>query len=147
MQKTAPPMRPDAWTSDTIAERSALARTLRDLRVGAGLSQQVLGARLSRPQSYVSKIESAQRRVELGEIQEWARACGKVVRWSFVEQGADDAEPSAPDAEAPRDLHEQGEPDLLSTLTWLLPRLSAVDRSLLYSTIRYLMAHQESERP
>ena len=36
--------------------------------------------------------------------------------------------------------------ELLSSLSWLLPRLSVADHLLLQGTIRYLMEHQETER-
>lgn len=126
-------------------ERSSLARKLRELRSGAGLSQQVLGAALGRPQSYVSKIEGAQRRVELQEIQDWARACGKAVQWTFVDPCAEALD------EAPAQATDQpnttpSESDLPARVAWLLPTLSASDRALLESTIRYLMERQVSDR-
>ena len=124
---------------DSALERASLARKLRELRAGAGLSQQLLGAALGRPQSYVSKIEGAQRRVELQEIQDWARACGKVVRWSFVDDPAPETDdtPEAAPARPP-------EADLAARLAWLIPRLSAADRALLETTLRYLMERQDT---
>ena len=144
MPKTnaAPPA--TTWSPWSTSDRGALAKTLRELRNSAGLSQQVLGARLSRPQSYVSKIESAQRRVELQEIQDWARACCKSVRWTFVDD-AEASEVSARTDEHGSELVGQ-DAELLSSLSWLLPRLSVADHLLLQGTIRYLMEHQETER-
>ena len=144
MQKTSAAPPGSTLTPWSTSDRGALAKTLRELRTTAGLSQQVLGARLNRPQSYVSKIESAQRRVELQEIQDWARACGKSVRWAFVDD-ADAGEDGARTGERDAEIGGQ-DAELLSTLSWLLPRLSVADHLLLQGTIRYLMEHQETER-
>lgn len=109
-------------------ERDDLARKLRELRTGAGLSQQSLGQRLGRPQSYVSKIENAERRVELHEVEEWASALGKSMYWTFVDkEGAGRArEGNGRDA------------DLVAGIAWLLPRLGASERALLQHTVSYL---------
>ncbi len=48
---------------------------LRELREGAGLSQRELGKRLNKPQSYIYNCETANRRVDIAEFIEWARAC------------------------------------------------------------------------
>lgn len=50
-----------------------LAR-LRALRTSAGISQTLLAERLERPQSYVSKVEQGQRRLDLVELVEWLEA-------------------------------------------------------------------------
>lgn len=123
-------------------DRNALARKLRELRVDAGLSQQVLGARLERPQSYVSKIENAERRVELHEIEEWAQATGKTMYWTFVDRDA---------AELPADASgaataSAADADVVASVAWLLPRLGAADRALLQNTVRYLLERLEKER-
>ena len=46
------------------------------MRLDAGLSQVELAARLHRPQSYVSKYESGERRLDLVEFIEVAEAIG-----------------------------------------------------------------------
>ena len=46
------------------------------IRREAGLTQRELAARLKLPQSYVSKIETAERRIDPVECATWARACG-----------------------------------------------------------------------
>ena len=60
--------------------RSPLADVLRRLlvarREAAGLTQVELAAALRRPQSYVSKIERGERRLEVVEFLEYARALG-----------------------------------------------------------------------
>lgn len=49
---------------------------LRRAREDQGIGQQELGARLGRPQSYVSKIETGERRVDLVEMLDICRALG-----------------------------------------------------------------------
>lgn len=144
MQKSTVSVSPVSSAHGQPLERGSLAKRLRELRIAAGLSQAALGSVLGRPQSYVSKIESAQRRVELVEIQDWARACGKAIQWTFVdpsEAGFDDA---AASGELGETLWDRG--DLAGTVAWLVPRLAGADRALLESTIRYLMERQDTER-
>jgi len=47
---------------------SLLQRQLRELRLEAGLTQAEVAALLKRPQSYVSKYESGERRLDIVEI-------------------------------------------------------------------------------
>jgi transcriptional regulator with XRE-family HTH domain len=47
---------------------------LRLAREGQGVGQRELGARLGRPQSYISKIETGERRVDLVEVLDMCRA-------------------------------------------------------------------------
>jgi len=49
---------------------------LRQLRVEAGLTQVELAERLGRPQGYVSKYETGERRLDLVELQQIAHAVG-----------------------------------------------------------------------
>jgi len=46
---------------------------LRAARVEAGLTQAAVAQRLSKPQSYVSKSESGERRLDVLELAEYAR--------------------------------------------------------------------------
>jgi transcriptional regulator with XRE-family HTH domain len=46
------------------------------LREEAGLTQRQLAQRMGKPQSWVYKCESANRRVDLAEFVNWCRACG-----------------------------------------------------------------------
>lgn len=53
-----------------------LAR-LRQARLEASLTQQQVAERLGKPQSFVSKIETGERRVDIVELQILAEAYGK----------------------------------------------------------------------
>ncbi len=59
-----------------MARRSAAYRLfltrLREARRAAGLTQAEVAAKLRRPQSFVSKCESGERRVDVVELQEFA---------------------------------------------------------------------------
>lgn len=50
------------------AEYRRLCKLLRDARDQAGLTQQAVAKRLNRPQSYVSKYESGERRLDVIEF-------------------------------------------------------------------------------
>ena len=60
-----------------MARRSAAYRLflkrLREARRTAGLTQAQVAAKLRRPQSFVSKCESGERRVDVVELQAFAR--------------------------------------------------------------------------
>ena len=62
-------------------ERVQVAATLRRMREEAGLTQQEVAARLRRPQTWVSKCELGERRVDFVELEDWAAACGKPLDW------------------------------------------------------------------
>lgn len=53
-----------------------LVANLRERREKAGLTQVELAVRLGKPQSYVSKYEGGQRRLDLVELREVGRALG-----------------------------------------------------------------------
>lgn len=52
----------------------ALMRVLIETRKSKGMTQHGLAARLDRPQSYVAKIETGERRLDVVEFAEWALA-------------------------------------------------------------------------
>ena len=56
--------------------RAFLAQ-LRRARVESGLTQVEIARRLGRPQTWVSKCELGERRVDFVELEDWAAACGK----------------------------------------------------------------------
>jgi transcriptional regulator with XRE-family HTH domain len=60
----------------TSRYRAFLAR-LRQARMDAGLTQEEIAGRLGRPQTWVSKCELGERRVDFVEIEDFAAACDK----------------------------------------------------------------------
>lgn len=54
----------------------ALVARLADARRASGLTQQALAERLGKPQSYVAKVEGHERRLDVVEFLEMARALG-----------------------------------------------------------------------
>lgn len=52
-----------------------LQDSLRELRENANLTQVELAGKLGRPQSFVSKIESGERRVDIVELEEICKVC------------------------------------------------------------------------
>jgi transcriptional regulator with XRE-family HTH domain len=60
----------------TPADQKKLQGLLRQVRTEAGLTQQEVALRLDRPQSFVSKYESGERRLDLLELREVCRVLG-----------------------------------------------------------------------
>lgn len=58
------------------SEQRQLRRLLRQVRLGAGLRQEDLATRLNKPQSFVSKVESGERRLDVLELREICQAIG-----------------------------------------------------------------------
>lgn len=56
--------------------QDALQRLLRQIRTEAGLRQVDLAAKLGQPQSFVSKCESGERRLDLLELDQVCICCG-----------------------------------------------------------------------
>lgn len=50
-----------------------LIERLKQARLDAGLSQQVVADELNKPQSYISKVESGDRRLDIIEVKEFAK--------------------------------------------------------------------------
>ena len=65
----------------------AFRERLRRARVEAGLTQEEVAARLRRPQTWVSKCEVGERRVDFVELEDWAAACGKPLDWFATKRG------------------------------------------------------------
>ncbi|MDR2032430.1 MAG: helix-turn-helix domain-containing protein [Azoarcus sp.] len=68
------------WSPSHILLRAQL----RELRIRAGVTQAQLAARLGKPQSYVSKVESGERRLDFLEVREYCTGCGQEFM-TFVE--------------------------------------------------------------
>jgi transcriptional regulator with XRE-family HTH domain len=58
------------------SEQIILQGLLRQIRLGAGLRQEDLAERLKEPQSFVSKYESGERRLDLIELRQICQAVG-----------------------------------------------------------------------
>jgi transcriptional regulator with XRE-family HTH domain len=56
--------------------QAQLLELLKQVRTDAGLRQVDLAARLKQPQSYISKYESGERRLDLLELNQVCKACG-----------------------------------------------------------------------
>ena len=56
--------------------QEALCKALADARIKAGLSQQQLAAKLKRHQSFVARMESGERRIDVVEFTVLARVIG-----------------------------------------------------------------------
>jgi transcriptional regulator with XRE-family HTH domain len=59
-----------------IAQRSRLVSLLREIRIEAGLTQMELAVHIERDQTFVSKYESGQRRLDVLELREICQAVG-----------------------------------------------------------------------
>jgi len=66
--------------------RAFLAR-LREAREAAGLTQVQVAKKLGRPQTWVSKCEQGERRVDFVELEDWALACAKTLDWFATKRG------------------------------------------------------------
>ena len=53
-----------------------LVASLRNARKAQGLSQKELGERIGRPQTFVSKVETCERRLDVVETAKWCVALG-----------------------------------------------------------------------
>lgn len=69
--------------SESQAKYRLVAELLQEKRLAAGLRQQDLAERLREPQSYVSKVESGGRRVDLVQLHRYCNALGVSLK-SFV---------------------------------------------------------------
>lgn len=61
---------------DKQQRRAKLGETLASLRIAAGLNQADVAVRIGKPQSFVSKYESAERRIDLSDLEEITAAIG-----------------------------------------------------------------------
>lgn len=58
------------------SQNKILQELLKEMRITAGLTQAELADLLDRPQSYVSKYESGERRLDIAEIRNISVCCG-----------------------------------------------------------------------
>ncbi|MBI2459544.1 MAG: helix-turn-helix transcriptional regulator [Parcubacteria group bacterium] len=54
---------------------------LKQARIDAGLSQQAVADKFNKPQSYISKIESGERRLDVAEMKKFAKIYKKAVNY------------------------------------------------------------------
>lgn len=66
-------------------EHKFMVERLRQARKEAGLDQKRVAALLKRPQSFISKVESGQRRVDVVELRTFARIYGKPIAYFVPE--------------------------------------------------------------
>lgn len=66
-------------------EYKALLKVLYQLRMSSGLRQEDLADKLDEPQSFVSKIESGERRIDLVELNDICEALGSNLE-EFVQE-------------------------------------------------------------
>ncbi|HWS85904.1 MAG TPA: helix-turn-helix transcriptional regulator [Pyrinomonadaceae bacterium] len=59
-----------------LAQRGRLVSLLRELRIEAGLTQVDLAARIEKDQTYISRYESGQRRLDVLEVREICQVVG-----------------------------------------------------------------------
>ena len=59
---------------------------LKTARLEAGLKQEEVGRRLRKPQSYVSKCESGERRVDVVELEQFAEVYGRTFSYFLPER-------------------------------------------------------------
>jgi len=59
-----------------LAQRGRLVSLLRELRIEAGLTQADLAARIEKDQTYISRYESGQRRLDVLEVREICQVVG-----------------------------------------------------------------------
>jgi len=64
-------------------EYAYFVEKLKKARHEAGLTQVQVARKLKRPQSYISTIESGQQRVDVVELQKFAKMYGKEVNYFF----------------------------------------------------------------
>lgn len=64
-------------------EYAYFVEKLRKARQEVGLTQVQVAKKLKRPQSYISNVESGQQRVDVVELQKFAKMYGKDVNYFF----------------------------------------------------------------
>jgi transcriptional regulator with XRE-family HTH domain len=62
-------------------EYTRMRERLREARKAAGMTQEHVAEELGRPQSFVSKVETGERRIDPTELQTFARLYGKPITY------------------------------------------------------------------
>lgn len=62
-------------------EYDVVTKRLREARESLGLTQSEVSAKLQKPQSYISKIERGERRIDIVELAKVAKLYKKNVEW------------------------------------------------------------------
>jgi len=57
-------------------DRASMLALLKAIRTAAGLTQAEMAKKLNQPQSFVSKYESGERRLDILELRQICQACG-----------------------------------------------------------------------
>jgi transcriptional regulator with XRE-family HTH domain len=58
-----------------------IVKKLREARIEAGLSQKDVGVKMGKSQSYISKIESGQRRIDIVQLKMFTGLYGKKIKF------------------------------------------------------------------
>ncbi len=69
-------------SSHTKEYANIIAR-LKNARIERGLSQQVVARKMRKPQSYISKIESGERRLDVAEMKRFAEIYKQSISYFF----------------------------------------------------------------
>ncbi len=83
---------------------------LRQIREEAGLNQTALAQKLGKPQTFISKSEIGERRIDFLETLDFCAACG-VSAGQFIERlqkGASETEKSRKKRQSPRRMDSEG---------------------------------------
>ena len=57
-------------------ENELLTTMMREMRISAGLTQAECAMALAKPQSFVSKVEGGNQRIDLIQLREYCNVCG-----------------------------------------------------------------------
>ncbi|MEK7232285.1 MAG: helix-turn-helix transcriptional regulator [Elusimicrobiota bacterium] len=68
------------------AEHRDIVRKLREARVAAKLTQVEVASKLRKPQSFVSKMESGERRLDIIELRRMSKLYGKPLSFFFPKE-------------------------------------------------------------
>jgi transcriptional regulator with XRE-family HTH domain len=80
-----PTILPAMKVRPSIQQKDRLAALLRQVRLEAGINQDVLAQKIGKPQSFVSRYEAGERRLDLLELRQLCQAMG-ITLSAFVER-------------------------------------------------------------